>query len=373
MSKLKENVISYLNMGLNPTVISFEDDGLYYLFDKLLQGQTSSNSYDPIFTFVHLTSNSISEISPESIENEINNGLKRDKFEGDDILETYANEVETVCVIDDIALADNVPQVISAADSLIKKYRGILHFVYVVENPMLINDLKGQISPTSSFLDALMFQTVGDYWSINDLRKMCELQFKSKVKDEEIEKISRDSGNHLGLFKRLYKDKVTGLNTSKRYLDLLIDSLDDDLLNTFKKVVKGYALDYHQIQIYDSYAKVGFIKNDRIKIPLIENIIDGIVITNETLLRESNEVSNINFDDFNKIEKKVLKTLMSTQEILTKSQIGDIVWGDEVNEKYSDWAIDQRIARLRKKMIDLGVNLDIQTVYGQGYKIAFIK
>jgi hypothetical protein len=374
MNKLKEMVISYLNMGLNPTVVSFEDDGLYYLFDKLLKGTEKSNSYDPVYSFVHLTLNYLPEITTESVEQAIEKELQRDIFTGNTILETYDNGVECVCILDDIAFIDDVVGTIKITDNLIKKYRGILRFVYIVEDPLLIQNLKGKISPISSFFDAIMYKRIGEFWAQSELAELAENQFKFKIDQNKLEEISINSNNHLGIFKRLYKDHVLKLATTERYLELLIESLDKLLVNTFKKVIKGVKLTTEEEVIYKAYEEVGFIQDNSITIPLIEKMIKGIVIPNKIIFNNSSgQIEGMDLNLFNTSERAILEALLNTEEIISKNQLGDIIWKEKAKDKYSEWAIDQRIARLRKKLIDLGFNIDIQTIYGQGFKLSFIE
>lgn len=373
MEKLKDKIIGYLNMGLNPTVISFEDDGLFYLFDKLLKGKTTSNSYDPVFTFVHVTLGYLQEISTSTIEAEINDQLTRDAYEGDTIMETYMNNVETVCVIDDVAYLDDIKSTINAVDNLVKKYRGILHFVYVVEDPMIVSDLSGSVSHTSSFVDALMYQEIGQNWTIESLKQLCIDQFRKELSKEDISEIADASNLHLGTFKRLYKDKCLGISSINRYINLLTDNLDSELLNTLKKVKSGKMLSLEEKKIYESYEKVGFIKENEITIPLIRDIIDKIEIPAIVVEERNGSRNEIDDLDLTEAEKDILKFLFNEDTIVTKSQLGDVIWKDEVNKKYSEWAIDQRINRLRRKLIDISANIDVETVYGKGYKITVIE
>ena len=39
---------------------------------------------------------------------------------------------------------------------------------------------------------------------------------------------------------------------------------------------------------------------------------------------------------------------------ISREELAEVVWGDEADEKYSEWAIDKRISRLRKNLKDLG-------------------
>lgn len=60
--------------------------------------------------------------------------------------------------------------------------------------------------------------------------------------------------------------------------------------------------------------------------------------------------------------------LQKPNNIITRDDIGDILWGEDNYQKYSDWAIDQLISKLRKKIRKVGSNAKILTLRGRGYK-----
>lgn len=79
-----------------------------------------------------------------------------------------------------------------------------------------------------------------------------------------------------------------------------------------------------------------------------------------------------NVDDiFTRQEYELLKSfLFEPGKLKSRDDIGNILWGDHAYEKYSDWAIDQIVSKLRKKLIKLGLNENIiVTLRGRGYKI----
>lgn len=72
---------------------------------------------------------------------------------------------------------------------------------------------------------------------------------------------------------------------------------------------------------------------------------------------------------FSKKEHRVLKGLLeSAKEVISRDRIAGWVWPTKTQEQYSDWAIDQTIARLRKRLSDLNLSPDvIKSVRGKGY------
>lgn len=359
-------------MGLNPTVIGFQDDGLFYLFDMLLKGDQPTSGYDPTFTFVHVSANNSDELTQRNIESEINDLLKVDNFPGDNILETIMSGVEVVCVMDNLAFVEDVKLLIETCDSLIKKYREKLKFIYIVEDPMFIDKYKKKISPSSTLFETIIYQEIGKYWEAKDLYAFLHNQFKKDLSPAEIAEISEKSGNHFGVFKRLYKDKILEMNTTDRFLSLLAESFDEKIITTFKKALKDEDLNDDEDELFKLFQNVGFFKGDEIAIPLFAEYIseksESGIATTQTHKLQSSDLNLLT-----KKEREITEFLMKQSNVIPKDKVGEIIWKDKLDQSYSVWAVDQRIARLRRKFIDLGISADIQTVYGKGFKLVEIE
>lgn len=373
MHKLKAEVISCLNMGLNPTVIGFQDDGLFYLFDNLLKGEQQSSGYDPTFTFVHVSANNSEESIAEAIEQEINKLLTVDQFPGDTIFDTINNGIEVVCVIDNLAFVEDVKSLSESCDVLIKKYREKLKFVYIVEEPTLIEKYKSKIPVTSTLFETIIYQEIGKYWEAKDLYDFLHTQFKQDLSPEEIYEISLKSGNHFGTFKRLYKDKVLNMNTTERFISMLSESFNKSVLTTFKKSLNDQDLTEDEEVIFNVYQKVGFFKGEEIAIPLLSEYILNSKIKESSEINENVKFNDLQLNELSKTEREITEFLMKSTEIVSKEKIGEIIWKDKIDSNYSVWAVDQRIARLRRKFMDLGMDIDIQTIYGKGFKLVKIE
>lgn len=73
---------------------------------------------------------------------------------------------------------------------------------------------------------------------------------------------------------------------------------------------------------------------------------------------------------FSAREYELLKQLVENQDkVISRDKTAEILWGDKGSyEKYSDWAISQAIANLRKKLSSLGVDpSSIKPIRGEGY------
>jgi DNA-binding response OmpR family regulator len=75
---------------------------------------------------------------------------------------------------------------------------------------------------------------------------------------------------------------------------------------------------------------------------------------------------------FSPSERKLLRYLIDNKgKVISRDEIAQAVWKEKSEEKYSDWAIDQLVRRVRQKIIKLGLPENtIVTKKNQGYIIA---
>jgi DNA-binding winged helix-turn-helix (wHTH) protein len=73
---------------------------------------------------------------------------------------------------------------------------------------------------------------------------------------------------------------------------------------------------------------------------------------------------------FTRQEYSVLSSfLKNDNKLFSRDEIGEVLWGKESYEKYSDWAIDQLMSKLRKKLKKFDSISHLTTVRGRGYKL----
>ncbi|MCX7928724.1 MAG: winged helix-turn-helix domain-containing protein [Patescibacteria group bacterium] len=90
--------------------------------------------------------------------------------------------------------------------------------------------------------------------------------------------------------------------------------------------------------------------------------VSGAILLNGATVEES----------FTRQEYAILALFLKNPgKLLTREAVGLELWGDLSYEKYSDWAIDQVISKLRKKLKRIGVATEIVTLRGRGYKFNF--
>jgi hypothetical protein len=69
-------------------------------------------------------------------------------------------------------------------------------------------------------------------------------------------------------------------------------------------------------------------------------------------------------------EYNVIKFFLEEQgKLRTREEIGEVLWGEESYERYSNWAIDQLMSKLRKKLRQLETKAKVVTLRGRGFKL----
>jgi DNA-binding response OmpR family regulator len=66
-------------------------------------------------------------------------------------------------------------------------------------------------------------------------------------------------------------------------------------------------------------------------------------------------------------EINILNSMLQNNNPVSRDEIAQILWGKSWNMKYSDWAIDKSISRLRKKIS--GNEIRILTIKNFGYQL----
>src|SRR5690606_17184082 len=116
--------------------------------------------------------------------------------------------------------------------------------------------------------------------------------------------------------------------------------------------------------------KSGWIEKNAIATPLLAHYIKATLPENILLIKKNTiYINGIPLvKEFSSTEQKLLQYFLSQQgEVISRDTLGDVIWGEESEDKFSEWAIDQHISRLRKKLKRMGIGISIKTVKGRGY------
>lgn len=376
MNDLHHQILNSITFNESITVIGFKDDGLHdivyelitekeirnYIETKIkkpiairnlgimllerMSGTTSRDEQD----FLHHIG--IREISQEMLTN------------------LFKSPKRIVLIISDIHQLKDPAKTISTFDQISKYFHKKVTFIYLVNNIESYVDYSKSLESNSSFFENTIYHPLSIQREKKYLEDHCLEKYGAINNKKTQSKVFLQSHGHYELYKRLYKAQITGNMASLgNYARRLTNSLGKSSIRAFRKVINKIDLNEHEKHIIDIYKKLGFIKKENITIPLLKKYILELAPQENILFdKDSGHLSFQNIQDFSKAEIKVIKALLENEnEVVTKEQIGEIIWGEKVGEKYSPWAIDQTIFRMRLKFDKLNLNAEIKTIHGRGY------
>ena len=190
----------------------------------------------------------------------------------------------------------------------------------------------------------------------------------SLLTDEELMKLIRSSYEIRAVARRIIEVQTSG---AQEILRRLINEKVEDLNSDEEKTLESLGLIKKGEN--NHYQPFCLVFKDAIKekfaLMKAENRVSGefTMDSDSTVLWQGKTVE----EKFTPQEYEVLKLLLKEpNKLRSRDEIGDILWGENSDDKYSDWAIDQLISKLRKKISQMGVKeKTLLTIRSKGYKI----
>lgn len=153
-----------------------------------------------------------------------------------------------------------------------------------------------------------------------------------------------------------------------------------------RKIINGDEVGGNESEIVDFFLMLGLIKGEKGRYKVFCRLFEDAVSN------EGGKVRTYKSDDkyleldqesgaimlngktveelFTRQEYALLSMFLSEKgKLCSRDDVGDALWGKESYEKYSDWAIDQVISKLRKKLRGEKIKDKLVTVRGKGYKL----
>jgi hypothetical protein len=167
-------------------------------------------------------------------------------------------------------------------------------------------------------------------------------------------------------------------------MNFRLENIYNSLLESEKSLLKKIAfgetsfdeLERHSLSYLQKLNLIN--RNNKITIGLLENYIrnlgekrPNIIMKNGSLLLNNVPIQTF----FSRKEYKVLKGFLQNQDkVIGRDEVAQWIWPTNTQENYSDWAIDQLIARLRKRLTRLFIPKEaLRTLRGRGYMLSFEK
>jgi hypothetical protein len=370
-SELLDQIVNQLYLGHHVTLVSFPDDGLESFYTPLAAATRVGDSYDPGMHWCAISFQALSSYQVVDLEAEINISLKLESGGEADIVSVLSQGKQLIVFADDLDEMEQFAQIVQSVDGLVKRYKRRVQFVYIIEDPLFVTHAQSAVSSYSYLLDTVIFKRIGSDIAIDSVVADLDQKYRTAVATQQLAEIKTRTNGHYGLIRKLYRDNTQNTNQLDLYLDTLVQSFDPAVLNVFKKIVASHQLNASEAAIASAYQQVNFLNSEmQITIPLLhDRILQAKVRGKLEYDASAGKITGLDLDLLTKAERSIIEQMLVRNNRISKEELGDILWGADVNKYYSEWAIDQRISRLKKKINELGFPIQIKTVYGQGYKI----
>lgn len=256
-------------------------------------------------------------------------------------------------------------------------------------NPLMIDFQFGfpfEVSTTEikNYLGELTSFALQNIWYMplyNDIdmhaviQNQIELGF-SQVEESKVQDIVAHSGGYPRLarffLRNLGKITVDAWDDPevKHFFDEIWDGLSEEAHSELFSIVSGKS------QVLNGYLlNTGLVKKeDALSFfsPLFEKYVSSLFNSKPPTISKEGSVITIAGDPLESLlsdqEAEVFKLLFEKKEsIVTRDAVAHVMWGEDWEEKYSDWAIDQIVSRIRKKIGDRSHKELIKTVRGKGF------
>lgn len=272
-------------------------------------------------------------------------------------------------------------------DNLIRKYSSIQVLLFFEKDILHPQYLK-TFSIRTTFLQNIVYYPLYSEKDTSNFIYYLLCKWNLRISQKLTLRIIEQCGGHLWLVKeavRYFRQNkgekhIFDRDEMRLRLEDIYNCLLESEKSLLRKIIFGQT-DYTSLEKHSMshLRRIHFLSKDNsFTIKLLENYIgsleekrpnieykNGSVFLNEVPIQAQ----------FSRKELKVLKGLLQNEnKILSRDEVAKYIWPINTQENYSDWAIDQLINRLRKRLAKLSISKEaLKTLRGKGYVFSFKK
>jgi len=167
------------------------------------------------------------------------------------------------------------------------------------------------------------------------------------------------SGGNVLLFQTLLPMSQADLKSIRRYRNHT--SVDHIVQTVWEKIPSAARKNWNAkfIASYPFLKDLNLTENSQIRLPLLPPTISH---------QETDQGTKEKIPQLTAQEKLIFDHLNDrSDEVISRDELAQVIWGKLWQEKYSDWAIDRSISKLRNKLYQ--TTLSIIALRGRGYRL----
>lgn len=240
------------------------------------------------------------------------------------------------------------------------------------------------LSQKTAILQNIIYYPLYDLKDVEQFINYLSRKWNLTISRKMIKAIIQECGSHFLLIKeavRFLRDnpkasiqEIFDHEQMKIRLSWIYNTFTEGEKEILKKTAFGKTnFNKQELQIVSYLQNLSILnKSNQNTIPLFNKYLQRITHQKSRLTANNGEIFLNNFPIkifFSRQEFRVLQGLLKRQgELLTRDEIASLMWLIDTDKNYSDWAIDQLIKRLRKKITKIYISpKSLKTIRGQGY------
>lgn len=232
-------------------------------------------------------------------------------------------------------------------------------------------DYLTQLMPKSVIFQNIYYQPLFDDKDSSKFLHYLEEKWNFKIGEEKVEELIDKIGGQFLLLKEAARQikRNSTVSLSKIMVSPVLMLKGIAIFNLLEKknrepiirLLKGYT----GFNVSDYLINTGFINENKIMLRYWLNIKKELI---DSVPEDIKAKHQLNLDLLlTEKEREIFETMLDSDSIVTRDKIAEIIWGMDKEDRYSDWAIDQTIHRIRQKIKKAKLPFSLQTKKGIGF------
>lgn len=352
------------------------------IFDFIKDRDTQKKKFGTnIPQFVYLDLKNEPQITTKQLNDELFYAIERSSQEGDKINSAFRYLLDSkkrkrkvsifVTGVDRLIINQNFQPIktLISQFELYTDYSLLLFVSTYIDIKKFKNELGGKYFSNEN----IVFQTLYTYEDCCQYIKYIENKWSIRATEKQKQLMLTQFQGVLGLIKNCYRILMENPKISNKELlanSSLMERGGQILSVAPYELIEGIQsghlntdlIQKHQ-DIIDYLTKTKMIQNSNNIVKFNSPYLQQLTIKKN----QDNQVTKYQMF-FSEKEERVYNVLLTSKNnLVTRFIIGEKIWGNEVDELYSDWAIDQLVHRIREKIKVNNINEKIITLKGKGF------